>query len=125
MSKVNVVNTSTHFVEGMVDYWSVIIFYHELDPTSEKNKIKEKKFSISSSEPLSDDEVQRLGTLKKWRAQKALELNMPQYLICHNAELISIAKMKPTQKEDLTKIKGFGDLKQMKYGDEILNLISA
>jgi superfamily II DNA helicase RecQ len=125
LSKVNVVNTSTHFVEGMVDYWSVIIFYHELDPTLEKNNVKEKKFSITSSEPLSDDEVQRLGTLKKWRAQKALELNMPQYLICHNAELISIAKMKPTQKEDLTKIKGFGDLKQMKYGDEILNLISA
>jgi hypothetical protein len=33
--------------------------------------------------------------------------------------------MKPTQKEDLTKIKGFGDLKQLKYGDEILQLISA
>jgi len=125
LSKVNVVNTSTHFIEGMVDYWSVMIFYTELDPQTEKNLAKEKKFTITSSEPLSDDEVQRLGTLKKWRAQKAMELNMPQYLICHNSELISIAKMKPTQREDLTKIKGFGDLKQMKYGEEILNVISA
>jgi superfamily II DNA helicase RecQ len=127
LSKVEVVKTSTHFVSGIIDYWSVIIFYNELITRPTVNKAKEQKFSITSSqvEQLTSEEMNRLNTLKKWREEKAQALKMPQYLICHNSELISIARMKPTQKEDLTKIKGFGDLKQLKYGDEILQLISA
>lgn len=127
LAKVEVLKTSTHFVAGLTDYWSVIIFYNELIHKPEDDKPKEKKFSISpsSNEVLTEDEAIRLNALKKWRAEKAQALKMPQYLICHNSELISIARMRPTQIEDLTKIKGFGDLKQLKYGDEILRLLSA
>lgn len=127
LAKVEVIKSSTHFVTGLIDYWSVIIFYNEISPRPDQVKAKEQKFAIQHSivDELTEEEVNRLNTLKKWRAEKAQALKMPQYLICHNSELISIARMKPTQKEDLTKIKGFGDLKQLKYGDEILQLISA
>lgn len=46
-------------------------------------------------------------------------------MVAHNAELMSIAKMKPQTVEDLPKIKGFGERKIAKYGDDIITILNS
>jgi len=46
-------------------------------------------------------------------------------MICHNIELVTIAKEKPTKVEDLNKIKGFGKRKIAKFGDDIISLLNS
>ena len=42
--------------------------------------------------------------LRNWRTQKAEELNVKVFMICHNSELINIAIQKPDSINDLKKI---------------------
>ena len=42
--------------------------------------------------------------LRNWRTQKADELNVKVFMICHNSELINIDIQKPDSINDLKKI---------------------
>ena len=68
-------------------------------------------------------DVYKRQALKQWRNEKAMELNSPHFIICHNSELISIAKTKPKTVLDFKKIKGFGELKTKKFANEIISLL--
>ena len=124
LTEVTVEKTATNFISGMIDYWSVLVFY-----TVKTSKLKEtqelEKVAILNYEELSQAEKNTLNSLKSWRSEKSVTLGMPQYMICHNSELMTIAKMKPASVEDLKKIKGFGDQKIARYGSDILTLLRA
>ena len=124
LTEVTVEKTATNFISGMIDYWSVLIFY-----TTKASKLKEtqelEKVAILNYEELSQAEKNTLNSLKSWRSEKSVTLGMPQYMICHNSELMTIAKMKPASVEDLKKIKGFGDQKIARYGSDIITLLQA
>ena len=124
LTEVTVEKTATNFISGMIDYWSVLVFY-----TVKTSKLKEtqelEKVAILNYEELSQAEKNTLNSLKSWRSEKSVTLGMPQYMICHNSELMTIAKMKPASVEDLKKIKGFGEQKIARYGSDILTLLRA
>jgi superfamily II DNA helicase RecQ len=124
LTEVTVEKTATNFISGMIDYWSVLVFY-----SVKTSKLKEtqelEKVAILNYEELSQAEKNTLNTLKSWRSEKSVTLGMPQYMICHNSELMTIAKMKPSSVEDLKKIKGFGEQKIARYGSDILTLLRA
>ncbi len=124
LTEVTVEKTATNFISGMIDYWSVLVFY-----TVKTSKLKEtqelEKVAILNYEELSQAEKNTLNSLKSWRSEKSVTLGMPQYMICHNSELMTIAKMKPASVEDLKKIKGFGDQKIARYGSDIITLLQA
>jgi superfamily II DNA helicase RecQ len=46
-------------------------------------------------------------------------------MIAHNDSLMQIAILQVKSKEDLLKIKGFGEKRAEKYGDEILRVLDA
>ena len=48
--------------------------------------------------------------------------NVPAYTIMHQSTLMDIAALVPKTKEELLKIKGFGEVKYAKYGEEILEI---
>jgi superfamily II DNA helicase RecQ len=124
LTEVTVEKTATNFISGMIDYWSVLVFY-----SAKNSKLKEpqetEKVAILNYEELSQAEKNTLNSLKSWRSEKSVTLGMPQYMICHNSELMTIAKMKPASVEDLKKIKGFGEQKIARYGRDILTLLQA
>jgi superfamily II DNA helicase RecQ len=124
LTEVTVEKTATNFISGMIDYWSVLVFY-----SAKNSKLKEpqetEKVAILNYEELSQAEKNTLNSLKSWRSEKSVTLGMPQYMICHNSELMTIAKMKPASVEDLKKIKGFGEQKIARYGLDILTLLQA
>ena len=57
-----------------------------------------------------------------WRRAKARELNVPPYFILHQKVLHAIADLKPSTREELTMVPGFGDKMFDKYGKDILEI---
>ena len=112
--------SSTQFVETTTSYWSVLIHY-ELKSQQKQPEIEPQK----EYDDLSENDRIVYKNLRNWRTQKAEQLNVKVFMICHNSELINIAIQKPDSINDLKKIKGFGELKTDKYGEEIVELLKA
>ncbi len=108
------------FVQAEPNYWSILAFY-EAKGTSTPST----KFSVSSEEELSTSDKEVLEFLRAWRRDKADQLNIPAFMICHNTELMSIAKARPKTTEELIQIKGFGEHKTAKFGEDIIVMINA
>jgi superfamily II DNA helicase RecQ len=124
LNEVVVKKTATNFIAGMIDYWSVLVFFEPKISESKESK-EEEKVTVSSFEELSSAERNTLNSLKNWRSEKSNKLGLPQYMICHNSELMTIAKVKPESVDELKKIKGFGEQKISRYGTDIISLLRA
>jgi len=116
LDSVSVKLTSSNFVTtATTDYWSVLIFYDE----------KKQVQSHIPEKVLIGEEKEIYEALKIWRNNKAAQLNLKQFMISHNSELMNIAIHKPKTIADLKKIKGFGEVKIEKYGQDIIALMKA
>jgi superfamily II DNA helicase RecQ len=123
LENVSVKKTSATLIQGNPNFWSVLVFYN--DKKVEIQNKKTEKISIPDESCLSDEEMIIYCTLKEWRNDMAKTLNIPHFIICHNAELITIAKVKPRTMEELQTIKGFGETKIAKFGEDILALLNS
>jgi ATP-dependent DNA helicase RecQ len=63
--------------------------------------------------------------LREWRAGTAREQNVPAYVIFHDATLRQIATEKPATLTGLSGINGVGEAKLAKYGQQVLEVLSA
>lgn len=62
--------------------------------------------------------------LKQYRYEKSKAENIKAYYVFKNDELIEIIKLMPTVPEQLKSIRGFGEGKIQKYGNEIVNIVN-
>ncbi len=122
MESVSVKKTATQFVAGNPDYWSILVFYD--DASVPPTKSTEKQPTRSETD-LDDTGRQILSALRIWRKDKATAINVPDFMICHNATLTEVAYQKPTTLEHLSLIKGIGEQKIAKYGDDMIAIINA
>lgn len=122
MDSVSVKKTSTQFVPGNPDFWSILVFYEDLNGTHKKET--EKQPAITE-EDLNETEKSIYAALRLWRKDRATEINLPEFMVCHNATLMTVAKEKPQDLLALSKIKGLGDQKIAKYGDDIVAILNA
>lgn len=58
--------------------------------------------------------------LQQWRSERFKKDNVPAFMIMHQSTLMEIASRTPKTKADLLRIKGFGEERFKKYGEEIL-----
>ena len=121
LETVEFVKSDSHFVESKVNYWSVLVHY--------KEKIKAKIASSERNEVveqgLNSNQKELYNALKQWRFEKSQKLKIPMVSICHNSELLNIIIRKVKTPTDLRCIKGFGEVKVERYGDEILSIVNA
>lgn len=114
LDTVSVKLTSSNFVTtATTDYWSVLVFYDE----------KKQAESHIPESILTNEEMEIYEALKAWRNNKAAELNLKQYLISHNSELMNVAIHKPKTLAALKRIKGFGEVKTAKFGQDIIAVL--
>lgn len=106
------------------NYWSILVFYDQ-KTTKEPRVRQPEKVSFPLDIELTDPEQKIFEAFKIWRQTKANDLNLPAYMICNNSELISLVKTRPDSIDQLVKIKGFGDQKIAKFGDEIIALLNS
>ena len=62
--------------------------------------------------------------LRDWRSKKGRQENVELYLILHNKTIEAIAEALPINKEEFITIKGLGQRKYEKYGQEIISIVN-
>ena len=63
--------------------------------------------------------------IREWRNTRAIETNLPHYMILPQKTMVSLANLLPQTKGALKRVKGMGKKKSAKYGEEILAIIIA
>jgi ATP-dependent DNA helicase RecQ len=74
---------------------------------------------------LPDAAVSVFERLRAWRAATAKEQGVPAYVVFHDATLREIATVLPSTRAELAAVNGVGENKLAKYGQEVLDVLSA
>ena len=69
-------------------------------------------------------ETQQVRELKEWRLSVSRAADVPAFVIFNDETLLNLLEVKPTNLDELLKIKGIGPVKAERYGKEILELVS-
>lgn len=119
MDSVTVKKTATQFIPAEPDFWSILVFYEK-----EKQVKKTAKPKISDVD-FTDSQKAVLNALKAWRKEKAEEAQIPEFMVCPNSALNGVVEAFPRSIDDLRQVKGFGESKINRYGDDILAVVNA
>lgn len=119
----NIKRVLSEFIPGQIERWSIVIFYEEKKLGSTTSRYD--KVSYPKDVELTVDEKEIFAVLKEWRLDQSAELGIPAYMICSNAELVTVSKMKPDSPEELLKLKGFGEYKTEKFGNDIITILNS
>ncbi len=74
---------------------------------------------------LSDQHEQLWKNLRRLRKQLADKAGIPAYVVFHDATLMEMLALKPTNLSDMRQISGVGEKKLERYGQQFVDLISA
>jgi superfamily II DNA helicase RecQ len=127
------------------EYWSVLVFYEDAfsgtqspaqdnftvqtpaAPAVRQSAAKSVETEKPAPEPiiLTPEQENKFNLLKQWRNERANQDGVPPYMIAQNESLMQIAAARIETIEDFLGIKGFGEKRAQKYGEEILNIIGA
>ncbi len=121
LNDVYVKKTEAQLITDQPNFWSILVFYDDKKVENQSGRV-----AVIDESELTADEKIIYEILKKWRRNKADELQVPNYVICHNTELMSVTRANPKSLNDFFKIKGWGDgQKTAKYGEEIISVLSS
>ena len=92
------------------------------DYASLEDELSVQIFVRQKAEPYQGPHPDVAEDLVLWRRAKARELNVPAYFILHQKVLYAIADLKPSTREELTMVPGFGEKMFDRYGQDILEI---
>lgn len=118
MDCVEVKKTATQYVPDTPDFWSILVFYDDL-------KQKHTQTVKITESDLVGEERALYDALRLWRKDRAMEINLPEFMVFHNNTLMQVARNRPTTINALEEIKGMGAQKLSRYGDDILAIVAA
>ncbi|HLT41281.1 MAG TPA: HRDC domain-containing protein [Sphingobacteriaceae bacterium] len=113
----------SEFIPGQIERWSIVIFCEEKKTVSTASRLD--KVSYLKDTELTVDEKEIFAALKEWRLDQSTELGLPAYMICSDAELITVVKAKPESSEELLGLKGFGKYKIENFGNDIITILNS
>jgi len=126
MQNVSVKKTAAqHIPSEQAGFWSTLVFYEELANIEAQLPPSTEKHPPFDPSTLNGEERDRYEALRAWRADTAAKDNFPNYIVASNSQLGAIAKLNPSSKEELCDLKGFGEKKAAKYGDEIIAVLNS
>lgn len=92
-------------------------------PIAQKREITTSDFAPEPIK-LTAEQESSYNALRTWRNERASRDGVPPYLIAHNDSLMQMATMPIKTNEDLLQVKGLGEKRVQKYGDEILRILN-
>ncbi len=122
-----IISWESHFFERKNEhYWTVIAEYRlsSTDKGSEGSDEKGNK-KENYNDILTENDIPLFNRLREWRKDKSKDEGVPPYIIFTNRQLAEIAVTKPSSLNALQEIKGIGDGKRKKYGEDLLEMIEA
>ncbi|WP_291653355.1 DNA helicase RecQ [Clostridium sp.] len=125
---------SSKFIRDLIKTLLDLGYVNLKDGTYSMLKLNPKSIRVLKSQEkvickLSEDIEEKIenkdlfNKLKFWRKEKANILGIKPYIIFSDSTLIELANKAPKDKEELLSIRGMGEKKFEKYGDEVLNII--
>ena len=151
LENVTLNQTFARIVNDETPFWSILVFYEDkTDSSAEKplrlETIKQsrnvgelisepikptaprKETAVANFAPepikLTPEQEEFYSALRTWRNERASQDGVPPYLIAHNDSLMQMAAMSIKTHEDLLQVKGLGEKRVQKYGDEILRILN-
>jgi ATP-dependent DNA helicase RecQ len=116
-----VIEFSEHFfMHEKIPYLTVLLAYRLITDDERRKRIRR----VDPRMDLDDQEKAVYDALRTWRATRARQEGIPPYMIANNKQLAKMIKLGATTKSALAKVDGIGDVKIVKYGDEILQTIA-
>jgi ATP-dependent DNA helicase RecQ len=88
------------------------------------NLVKTKRTSVVTGPELNPLEEKRFQILRDWRKTKALELDVPAFVVFGDKTLRDLARKNPQGLDDLKDIYGIGEAKLEKFGWDLLAELS-
>jgi ATP-dependent DNA helicase RecQ len=81
----------------------------------------------NSAEPgdLRDEDIQLFEALRTWRLETASLHQLPPFVIAHDSMLKAVASARPSTVDQLRGLSGFGSVKCERYGEAIIQIVSA
>jgi ATP-dependent DNA helicase RecQ len=86
---------------------------------------KKKRTPEVFDEPWSDEAQMRFELLRDWRKAKALELDVPAFVIFGDKTIRQIAQKNPQVLTELVGVYGLGEVKLERFGPELLKVLGA
>ena len=144
--------TFASVVGGEKPFWSVLVLYEDRNAVTAESSPKSEKIEAAqnisnfipefskpvapkreiatmafAAEPvkLTAEQENSYNALRSWRNERASQDGVPPYLLAHNDSLMQVATMNIKTLEDLLQVKGLGEKRVQKYGDEILRILSS
>ena len=97
-----------------------------MDPARKPTRRERGKRDGAAAPAMLDGDAQRrFDALRAWRGDSARNQNVPAYVIFHDATLREIALHAPADLDGLAQINGVGVAKLARYGDALLEVLSA
>jgi superfamily II DNA helicase RecQ len=120
-----VISWKSYFFERRNDkFWTIVLEYKHAASQSEAvpGKTREKR-DETYKDLLSENDWPLFKRLREWRGETSKAEGIPPYIICDNIQLAKIAVTRPKSLNALQEIKGIGNAKREKYGNDILKLV--
>lgn len=126
-------NYTSGFIKGLIKEMLNHGYVDLKDGTYSMLKLNSKSYEILKrkrqvvllvvdKEEVIDKELYNI--FKSWRRDKAIKEDIKPYIIFSDSTLIEMVNRLPKNREELLNIKGIGEKKLDKYGDEIITLIN-
>ena len=123
--------------------WSLLVLFEEEEPRrkaapakaaarAEVAPVCQQKASADSPaavpdeppvKPLTARQERLASSLKAWRSERAACDRVPPYCVMPNRSIDEIARLRPSSREDLAEINGFGPSRIEKYAADVLELV--
>ena len=124
---------SSSFIRGLIKELLAQEYVNLKEGTYSMLKLNKKSMEVLKGDRkvvalIKEEEVpldkELFDKLKLWRRERANKEGIRPYIIFSDATLIEIVNKMPKSKEELFDIRGVGEKKVLKYGDDIINIIS-
>lgn len=146
LEKVKVKQTFASVVNEIDSFWSVMVFYEEVNaaaktenspPFAQSPLSGGKQYSVAAAaaiesqtpslqpESFSPEQERYFNALKNWRDERAKLEGLPAYVVAHDELLMQIAVSPIKTQQDLLRIKDFGHKRTEIYGAEIINILTS
>ena len=120
LESVEITQITPTLIEGNpYSFWSVFVLYKEFP----EKEISPKYMIYDADEPLTPEEDDIFHHLRHWCYQEANKLNVPPYVIFHDAVLKTFVKTYPQTLDELYAVRGIGKRKIDMYGKQILAVL--
>lgn len=102
----------------------LVVHYRPHPEVAASERSRSRKHRPDPAAKLSPPERQLYEVLRAWRLSRSEAERVPVFVIFDNKQLATLASQKPSSRAELLAVRGIGDKKAARYGQDVLRVIA-